>query len=138
MDSNVTRYRYNQQYALNKAAFEDVIGDPFAHPEPIQGQYITLRTRSSIMIAKNSDEGKATKNPATPNIIDFFCDVERIVKRVLKDEALFDKFMDTYIYQTTEDAFTKEERSRLEQQIGKLFIAYKISPVAKYFKVIRK
>lgn len=85
----------------------------------------------------NFDEGKATRNPATPNIIDFFCDVENIVSRNL-DHAEQIKFAETYIYECGPNQFTDKERSDIEQKLGRLFRARKISPASRYFKTVRQ
>jgi hypothetical protein len=139
-DSNVSRERSRERFLANKRAFDDVIGDPYAYPLPITGHYITLKSRSSIAAMNNNfDEGKATRNPATPNIIDFFCDVERILTLNLQTEVEVGKFTRTYI---TEDdlgeIFTAPERTKLEQEIGKAFRVYSIAPVSKYFTTIRQ
>lgn len=139
-DSNVSRERSRERFLANKRAFDDVIGDPYAYPEPITGHYITLKSRSSIAAMNNNfDEGKSTRNPASPNVIDFFCDVERILGSIISTDDLLGKFTRTYI---TEDdlgeVFTPDERTRFEQEIGKRFRIYNIAPVSKYFTTIRQ
>ena len=136
MDSNLSRARARERWIDNKLAFDDVIGDPFAWPEPVIGQYRKLKSRSSVMAVNNSQEGRGTDNPARPNVVDFFCDVEHAVISVLSPEEL-QKFVDTYISESTETAFTPLERSRIEQRIGKVLRQRKLSPVSKYFTVIR-
>jgi hypothetical protein len=134
-DKNPTRARH----ADNKKAFVDVLGDPFA-PEPIEGHYNLLKRRSSIGAMKtNFDEGQATDNPARPNALDFFCDVERVVKEVIQDRNILNKFETIYmIGEIEKPELSQAERNRLEQRLGKLFKAYRISPVSKYFISIRR
>lgn len=123
----------------NKAAFDEIIGDPFAVPDAITGHYTALKNRSSIAATKNNfDEGSATTNPARPNPIDFFCDVELIVVMILKEDDLVAKFEDTYIFESTEDAFTVQERADLEQRLGRAFRKHGISPVSRYFTIIKQ
>ena len=129
---------YNEQFRYNKIAFDDVIGDPFAKPEPIDGQFFTLSRRSTINVMDNNfDLGKGTRNAAQPSAIDFFCDVERAISDELTPaEAI--KFRNTYVWETVDDAFTPKERMNIEQRLGKLFRNRKLSPVTKYFKTIRQ
>lgn len=129
---------YNEQFRYNKIAFDDVIGDPFAKPEPIDGQYFTLARRSTINVMDNNfDLGKGTRNAAQPSTIDFFCDVERTVEQALTSDE-FTKFIDTYVLEVADGEFTPKERMNIEQKLGKLFRNRKLSPVTKYFKTIRQ
>lgn len=132
--------KYNEEFKFNKDAFNDVIGDPFGIPEPVQGHYMKLQQRSSIQVSKNEfDMGKATRNTAQPNVIDFVCDVDRIVNAGLVELGLrLTDFEETYIIESTEDTFTAKERMQIEQKIGKLFRSHKLSPVSKYFTTIRQ
>lgn len=139
-DTNVSRVRRNDRYAENKAAFDDVIGDPFGVPDPVDGQYSKFKQRSSIRVANNDfDSGHATPNAARPSPLDFFCDVERAVEDALgedRDQAV--RFMETYIWQSSDNAFTPKERADIEQRVGTVLLKRKISPVTMYFKVIRR
>jgi hypothetical protein len=138
-DSNVPRARASERFRKNKAAFDEIIGDPFSYPEPIYGQYHLLKRRSSISAAKtNFDEGRTTSNKARPSIVDFFCDVERTVEKALIEKNLLIKFADTYITEITEAAFTPDERKDIEQIVGKAFRDHGISPVRIYFTTIRQ
>src|SRR5258708_1220483 len=138
-DSNTRRVRANERFAENKRAFDEVIGDPFAKPDPIYEHYPLLKRRSSISAAKNNfDEGRATGNSARPSPVDFFCDVERTIETTLQDRILLIKFGDTYIIESTETAFTPQERSDLEQAVGKAFRENGISPVSVYFTTVRQ
>lgn len=132
---------YNEEFKLNKNAFDDVIGDPFKleDHEQVQGNYMKLQCKSSIRVANNNfDMGKATKNPAQPNIQDFLCDVERIIELGLGAAYIVANFYDTYIYESSETAFTPKERTALEQKLGRLFRTHKLSPVSKYFTTTRQ
>jgi hypothetical protein len=125
--------------AINRGAFQEIFGDPFAK-EPVLGHYQETKKSSSTLVAAklNFDQGVGTNNPARPSITDFFCDVERVASIALTDEAAISKFTDTYINESTTTAYTTEERHKLEQFIGRLLIAYGISPVSRYFRTVRK
>lgn len=129
---------YNEQFRYNKIAFDDVIGDPHAKPEPIDGQYFTLARRSTINVMDNNfDLGKGTRNAAQPSVIDFFCDVDRTISDALSPEDKA-KFIEVYVLESNPDALTPKERMQIEQKLGKLFRNRKLSPVTKYFKTIRQ
>ena len=135
MSGEITR---SELYEANRQAFVDVFGDPSVQPEPTIGHYQSLKGRGLVAAMKNNfDEGKATRNTAAPNIIDFFCDVESIVTRNL-DKGEVEKFVDTYIYEAGEGGLTDKERSGIEQRLGRLLRARKISPVSRYFRAVRK
>lgn len=122
---------------MNRDAFVDVFGDPFNKPEPTPGQYQTFKGRGPIAaMTNNFDEGKATRNPAAPSILDFFCDVENILTRNLSPQEKA-KFIETYFYEV-DGALTTKERNEIEQKLGRLFRARKICPVTRYFRTIRK
>jgi len=139
----------SELWSRNKNAFDQIIGDPYSKPEPIEGHYATLKSRSSIAIAapKETSSPEAV-NEARPGIVDFFCDVEAAVQDGIKvfsrswregyAEALF-VFMTTYI---TEDdgyyKFNQRERSKIEQIVGRIFVERNISPVRRYFTAIRR
>lgn len=128
----------SELFVAYKRAFEDVFGDPLAKPESFSGQYQILKSRGQVAAMKNNfDEGKATRNPASPHIIDFFCDVENIVTRNLSADEL-ERFTNTYIYELRDGGLTDQERSDIEQRLGRLFRARKISPVNRYFKTVRQ
>lgn len=138
-DTNSTRIVTRDQAAINRGAFQEIFGDPFAK-EPVLGHYQESKKSTSTLVAAKMDfdSGHATNNPARPSITDFFCDVERIAQIALPDEASVAKFSDTYINETSTTAYTLKERHELEQYIGRLFIAYGISPVSRYFRTVRK
>lgn len=131
-DSNPTRVRYAQ----NKAAFDEVIGDPFASPDPIEGEYYRLKRQTCMKVASYDDIGHGSKNMAKPLVQDFFCDVERIVESVIAPGRL-KYFWAAYLYDDP-DALTPTERNVVEQAIGRKFAAFKISPVRRYFISIRR
>jgi hypothetical protein len=148
-DTNYTRARQKERLARNKRAFDEIFGDPFASPEPVEGYYHTLKTRSSIMAPLLDTESRTTANPCRPSSLDFLCDVEHVTciglsppgKKgvpVVPDPELLERFTETYIHESTTTAFSMEERSKLEQRLGQLFRAYRISPVARYFTTVRK
>ena len=131
---------YNQEFRYNKNAFDDVIGDPFAVPEPVQGNLDRMSKRSSIMVANNDfDSGHATRNTAQPSHTDFFCDVDHMIDLEFEgDKKRIAMFRATYITEESENLFTPKERQVIEQTLGKLFRRNGISPVSKYFKTIRQ
>jgi hypothetical protein len=128
------RRNKNSRFARNKAAFEDVLGNPFMKPESRQGHYQLFKTKSIIKAMVYSDETNATKNNCQPSVLDFFCDVDNVVSRAMKTKTRLDLFIRTYI--TDEDAslFTPEEREGIEQQIGETLLELKISPITGYFQ----
>lgn len=139
MDSNPTRTWQAEEFRENKIAFDDVIGDPTAIPEPIDGNYNTVRRRSSIKVAKNDfDESHGTANPARPNVIDFVCDVDNVVSAVISNEDLLQRFYNVFVYGDDPKELSQKERTMLEQRMGRLFRKRKISPVTRYFTAIRK
>lgn len=138
-DSNSTRRRA----ALNKQSFNDVLGNPFGK-EDVEGHYNRLRHRSVLSATKSAfGEGEATIHPAKPTAIDFVCDVERVINKVLGDDPiLLAEFIKVYITGLEEDiensTLTQQERSYLEQRLGRIFLAQGISPVSKYFAIIER
>lgn len=138
-DSNPTRRRA----AVNKRAFDDIIGNPFSK-EDTEGHYNKLRHRSILSATRNSfGEGEATIHPAKPNAIDFCVDCERVIEQVLGDDsALMREFIKVYITGNEEDIassnLTQQERAYIEQKMGRLFLAHGISPATKYFAVVQR
>lgn len=136
MDSNPTRARRER----NRVAFCEILGDPF-EGEQIDGMYHKLSRRSTVgAVNNNFEEGQATANPARPSSSDFFCDVERTIEEVITDKTMLKRFIITYIHGDVDstEALPKSVCQELQQRIGKLFRAYKISPVSEYFKTVRK
>lgn len=137
-DSNRTRVGKSERFRLNKEAFNDVFGDPFAYPEPIDGAYNRLKRRSSMNVQRIVDEAAGTKNGAKPSVSDFFCDCERTIDETVPDAEEQKKFVYTYITDEASQALTQQERTKLEQTVGARLRARKISPASKYFTVIRQ
>ena len=137
-----------ERAAKNKRAFDEVIGDPYAYPEPSEGHYSMLRCRSSLAIGEPVRKTPSPVNQARPTALDFFCDVENAVADGLEVFAKtwregFDQV--EFIFQTTymtEDSnyyhFTQTERAQLEQIIGEILVGRGISPVPKYFTTIKQ
>lgn len=121
----------------NKAAFDEVLGDPFADPEK-DGWYNIFKWRGVIGSARYSDDGHTTATPGRPSQTDFFVDVENIVKRIV-GQRLIDKFANTYMLGETEEdkILTGLQRDELEQRIGRAFRVHGISPVSQYFTTVR-
>jgi hypothetical protein len=135
--SEVSRETSRTLFAANKNAFDDIFGDPFAK-EPLTGHYQILKSRSSVEAMKNNfDEGKATRNTASPNIIDFFCDVDKVVADTLTEDE-HHRFILTYILEVSDGGLTQKERMDIEQRLGRILRAKKISPVRRYFQVVRR
>lgn len=133
--------------AKNKRAFDDVVGDPYGFPEPIDGHYMILKCRSSLAVGETEQQSKSPVNNARPNPIDFFCDVESAVEDGLKLfinregkytlEMIKELFDNTYLLGTG-DILEQPERAKLEQDIGSILVQRSISPVAKYFTTIKQ
>jgi hypothetical protein len=134
--------------AQNKNAFDTVIGDPFAYPDPINGQYMRLKSLTSIRVQNLENESSGTGNAARPSVLDFFIDVENAIRDGLEAwsrdcpgtgtiNALVALFYNTYFYECDKQ-FAPAERPSIEQHIGRILIARKISPPSKYFTTIRK
>jgi hypothetical protein len=134
--------------AKYKSAFDEIIGDPFAFPEPIPGMYEELKKKSAITIVEPGKAG-ATPSPvnkAKPNHLDFFVDVEGSVQDGLLSYQLrtnytFDELLvlfDNTYWIEDGTVFTQKERAEIEQIIGRILSARKISPAGRYFISIRK
>jgi hypothetical protein len=134
--------------AQNKHAFDQVIGDPYAYPDPIDGQYMKLKSNTSIRVQNLENESSGTGNAAKPSSLDFFIDVENAIRDGLEVwdrnsgsplpvKVLVALFYNTYFYEC-DKRFAPAERPSIEQHIGRILIARKISPPSKYFTTIRK
>ena len=124
--------------SANKAAFDEVMGDPFVVPEK-DGWYNTFKRRGAIGSQRyNLDEGHATANASRPSTLDFFCDVERVVTQIV-GHNLLEKFVNTYVIgeTDTDKILTQAERTEIEQRVGCALRGNGIAPVTKYFTVIR-
>ena len=136
MDSNNTRARKKNEWRKNKEAFDHIIGDPFSL-DGKEGAYITLKKTStvgSIDVLKGESKGRVEVQK--PSLTDFFCDVDLIIREVIDDPIMLDRFFWTYIM-GSEDIDAKT-RNKLEQKLGKLFRLRGISPIQKYFTVITR
>lgn len=136
------RDRYAEKAARFKRAFDEIIGDPYAKPDPIEGHYSMLKSRSSLAIAEPERKAKTPVNEARPSAIDFFIDVEAAVLDGLEVWWFGSKdakriFCNTYFYETGE-ILTQKERAEVEQAIGQILVYRGISPAAKYFTAIRQ
>lgn len=136
---NTTIERRNR----NRNAFVEVLGDPGEEKrriEPVDGWYHTFKTKSTIAAMRNNfDQSATSRNPAAPSVLDFFCDVESIIKTAITEAKQLAEFWKTFV--TGEEAeaewLTPSVKNRLQQKIGRLFIKRHISPVHKYFISIR-
>lgn len=146
MPKKKTKVNQKEELAAKyKAAFVEIIGDPFAKPEAISGMYEELKKKSAITIVEPGKAGAAPSpvNRAKPNHLDFFCDVESAVQDGLAaykkgnfDDLLI-RFDNTYWIESGV-IFTQKERAEIEQIIGRILSARKISPARKYFIAVRK
>lgn len=133
--------------AKYKSAFDEICGDPYSLHEPTIGQYESLKTRSSIAVMEPmAQSSPSPENRARPNHLDFFVDVESSVMDGLlayqknsqyEFNDLLTLFDNTYWLETG-DKFTQKERAEVEQHVGRILVARKISPITKYFTAIRK
>lgn len=130
-----------------KTAFDEIIGDPYALNEPITGHYQVLKQRSSIYIIKPGTGGSPTPiNKAKPNQLDFFIDTENSVTDGLatyqqKTDYTLDQVLqlfDNTYWLESGVIFTQKERAEVEQIVGRILVARKVSPVRRYFIAIRK
>lgn len=120
---------------FNKAAFDEVIGDPWSTDEDRQeGSYPRFK-RKGIKVQQINDLGHASVNPARPMFSDFFVDVENIVAEVITDPTQRDQFWETYLYEVP--ILSPQERNLLEQRLGKKFRLRGLIPVKNYFIVIK-
>jgi hypothetical protein len=139
---------------MNKQAFDEVIGDPFSTYD-IVGQYDIFRSRSAIpainnMALDSSGGAGSSHNAARPNVIDFLCDVENAIEAGLEqyidshdtlerqpfNDKLLDNFFLTYISHAGE-YIKQTDRAEIEQYVGRVLLARKISPVVRYFTATR-
>jgi hypothetical protein len=139
--------RNEDRLYLNKRAFDEVIGDPYSI-EPIEGHYFALKHKSAKMTAwvDGQSASPATKNAAQPNHIDFFCDVDSIISEGLdifqrsdfgrSKNQLLQLFDNTY-WNEVEPIFDQHDRADLEQIIGRILRARKVSPVSLYFTTVK-
>ena len=137
------RDRSAEKAARFKRAFDEVIGDPYAKPDPIEGHYSMLKSRSSLSIAEPDRKSKSPVNEARPSAVDFFIDVEAAIADGLEVWNTFPLeeaktiFFDTYFFESG-ITLTQRERSEVEQAIGQILVYRGISPAAKYFTAIRQ
>jgi hypothetical protein len=78
-------------------------------------------------------------NPANPTIVDFKCDVEEQVKKVIRNKKHLTEFLIRYII--GHERLSKADQhlfSRFEQRIGRLFIKHGLWPLGSYFITERK
>lgn len=131
------RGRPRQSYALARQAFVEVFGDPYAQPESLTGHYQAYKSRGLLQAMKNDfDQGKATRNPAQPNVVDFCCDVERVLSTLTPQELY--KFQLVYLEESDLSALDRNERQYIEQRVGRKLRERGISPVRRYFTSIRR
>jgi hypothetical protein len=133
-----------EKWARNKGAFDEIIGDPYGFPEPIQGHYAILKNSSGVKVTK-LDMTSGTNNSAQPNVMDFSCDVDNAIDDGIKTLQnrypgrieLFNMFLNTYFYEV-DPMFNQQDRAEIEQIIGNILRKRRISPVSRYFTAIRK
>lgn len=141
------RITKSERFRRNKQAFSEIVGDPY-QVDPIQGHYAELKASSGVkVVGVDVTAATGTVNLARPCLSDFFCDVESAVEDGLNrfgqdwrepDQVKF-IFTNTYMIESSKYyVFNQQERAKLEQIIGNIFIARGISPVSKYFTTIRK
>lgn len=84
-------------------------------------------------------KGTPVKNPTAPNITDFHIDVDKQVRKVIRNRKHLVLFYMRYVFGM--ETLSKEEQhlfARYEQQIGRLFMRAKIWPLSKYLVSIRE
>jgi hypothetical protein len=80
---------------------------------------------------------QGTINNATPTPLDFFCDVETQMQKIVEDKVVIDKIWNTYVF-GGDNILSKSRQNYYEQRIGRLFILRSIWPLGKYFRTIKK
>jgi hypothetical protein len=145
----VKRDRKAERAARYKRAFDEVIGDPYAYPEPIEGHYSMLKRKSTISVVNPEPKSKAPVNKAKPTAIDFFIDVDKAILEGLEvfnqhdlapvndANKLIEVFNNTYFAESG-TIFVQTDRANLEQIIGCIFVARHISPTTRYFTTIKR
>ena len=123
------------QFAKRKAAFDAVM----AAYRDCQG--------TTLGAVKYSDGSGGSRNPAKPTMTDFKCDVDRVLKKCVKQPV---RFRLAYVEFDSDDPIEREvyaekvmgpTRHNLEQGIGAEFIRRHISPTRGkkgYFTSVRK
>lgn len=119
-------------------AFNEICGDPYSKPEPIQGHYSMLKSRSTISVVDGEQKSPSPVNRARPSAIDFFCDVDAAIEDAMSTlgKDAFDTFLNTYVYEDG-TTFNQRERAKVEQLVGNILVQRKIYPVARYFTTIK-
>lgn len=110
--------------ARNKKAFDQVIDE-----------YERRHHVSRIQAFDYTDDTSGSTNPITPSNIDFFCDVEIVLRKILTEDAAFKNFCDEYFL--GKPTWNPTQKFAYEQKIGQLFVTRQIYPVKKYFSTIR-
>lgn len=127
-----------KDFAKNKKAFDVVM----SHYRNLNG----LGSIKAVNIAGAT--GKCTPNPARPTPLDFRCDVDRVLRKIVTARYRY-KFNAVYI---DHEALTPIQQERLadrviggarhsfEQRLGEQFVQRKIYPVQGrgYFHTIRR
>lgn len=125
-------------YARRKRAFDEVLA---AYRDS------QIAPLSAIQYG---EKGTATRYAAKPTLTDFKCDVERVIKKCIKEPRVFGLFVLAYVCYDSDDVIEREVyadkvigegRHNLEQGLGAEFIKRKIYPTrgkGGYFTAIRK
>lgn len=126
-----------KDFAKNKRAFDAVIG-----------HYRSLGAIGSIGALNMEKSGGGTPNPAKPSILDFRCDVEKVIKKIVPQRH-YARFLKAYIFVECTTDIEQEKwadkvlggmRHSFEQRMGEVFNQRKIFPVQGrgYFHSIRR
>jgi hypothetical protein len=98
--------------------------------------YIAMHSRSLTKALDFEDFNPGNPNPIQPTVLDFICDVDKTISKVIKDKLTLRRF--NYTFYVGEPKLDKEQISYFEQKLGQMFIVRHLWPVDKYFKVIRQ
>jgi hypothetical protein len=115
----------------NVLAFQEVFGSP---DDP--GAYVKFKSNSTRNITAYTGGVSTSINPAAPCRADFCCDVDNILSSIIKERALLYKFFNHYVL--GDNSLTRQEQTYLEQKIGGELRKRQLTPVNRYFRVIRK
>lgn len=126
-----------KDYAKAKKAFDAVIG-----------HYRSLGAIGSIGALNMEKSGGGTPNPARPTPLDFRCDVEKVIKKVVPQQH-YARFLKAYIFVECITDLEQEKwadkvlgglRHSFEQRAGAEFVRKKLFPVMGrgYFWCLRR
>lgn len=125
---NTKKYKYETTWnrrAKYKKAFNSVIN-----------AYINMRSTSLTKALDFEDFNPGNPNPIQPTVIDFLCDVDNAISKIIKDKQTLRLF--NYTFFIGEDKLNKEKKEEIIESLGRMFMVRGLWPIDKYFKVYKK